>query len=387
MTRRTWVLDGATALLLAGLAVVEVLSAHGLVDALVADPGAPVGPLGLDLFLAGLVTLPAAARRRWPVVVPVGVLCVHVLANLLVVHHLPFFGAMLTLGLLAYTLGRHARGQVARWGWVGPPVFAVSLWVHVPEARDPAGALYVILLLTAPWMAGRVIRRLDSQRAELDAALTLVSGLEEERREAALLAERARIAREMHDVLAHGVSVMVVQTGAARLELPPDSPVRDSLLSVEQTGRRVLDELRRTVGLLRSPDGVDDTAPSARLSDLPQLVDTMRDAGLRVDLDVGEVTRIDPARELAAYHVVREALTNALRHAGRTRVHVRVSGADALHVSVRDEGGIGTPDRGGSGHGLRGLRERVALYGGDLRTGRRGEGFEVEALIPWEERR
>ena len=77
----------------------------------------------------------------------------------------------------------------------------------------------------------------------------------------------------------------------------------------------------------------------------------------------------------------------ALRHAGRTRVHVRVTGADALHVSVRDEGGIGTPDRGGSGHGLRGLRERVALYGGDLRTGRRGEGFEVEALIPWEERR
>lgn len=378
--------DGAVAVLLAVLAVVEVLSSHGVIEALVADPEAPVGPLWLDLPFAALVTLPAAARRVWPVAVPVGILAVHVAANVTVVHYLPFFGAMLTLGVLAYTFGRHAREPLARWGWLGPVAFAGTFWVHLPEAQDAASLLYVTFLLTAPWVAGRVIRRLDTQRAELDRALRQVSSLEDERRETALLAERARIAREMHDVLAHGVSVMVVQTGAARLDLPEDSPARDALLSVEQTGRRVLGELRRTVGLLRAPHGGEDVAPSAQLRDLPELVDAMRDAGLDVELDVRDVERSDAARELVAYHVVREALTNSLRHAGRTRARVAVSGGDALHVTVTDEGGRPTQRVDGAGYGLTGLRERVELYGGSLSTGRSGHGFAVDAVIPWEER-
>lgn len=379
------VVDGAVALLLAVLAVIEVLSSHGFADVLVADPEATVGPLWLDLGFAALVTLPAAGRRLAPVVVPLAVLGVHVVANLTTVHHLPFFGGMLTLVVLAYTFGRYAPEAWARWGWLGPIAFAGTFWVHLPEAQDAASLLYVTFLLTAPWVAGRVIRRLDRQRSELDAALTHVSVLEEQRRDAALLAERARIAREMHDILAHGVSVMVVQTGAARLDLPEDSPVRDSLLSVEQTGRRVLDELRRTVGLLRAPDSGDDTTPSAQLRDLPELVNLMQDSGLDVELDIGAVERHDAARELVVYHVVREALTNSLRHAGRTTARVTVTGEDALRVMVRDEGGRPAHQVDGAGYGLTGLQERVALYGGTLRAGRCGAGFEVVAVVPWEE--
>ncbi|AXH97412.1 sensor histidine kinase [Ornithinimicrobium avium] len=385
MARRERLVDGALALALAVLGVMEVLSAHGLVGGVVADPEAPVGPLWLDLSFAALVTLPAAWRRLWPVAVPLAVLGVHVIANVTTVHHLPFFGALLTLGVLAYTFGRYAPHAWARWGWLGPLAFAGTVWVHLPGAQNAASILYVTFLLTAPWVAGRVIRRLDLQRSELESALHHVSVLEEQRREAALLTERARIAREMHDVLAHGVSVMVVQTGAARLDLPQDSHVREALLSVEQTGRRVLDELRRTVGLLRAPDTGDAITPSARLRDLPGLVDSMRDAGLDVELDIRDVERHDVARELVVYHVVREALTNSLRHAGRTTTRVTVTGGEALQVTVRDAGGRPAQRVEGAGYGLTGLRERVALYGGTLRAGRCGEGFEVVAVIPWEE--
>lgn len=385
MTRRPLLVDGTVALLLAGLAVIEILSAHGHLDALVADPDATVGLLWLDLALAVGTCLPVTLRRVRPAAVIGVVFGLQVLANVLFVHHFPFFSGIGALMLAVYSFGRHARPDLARWGWLAALSWTSTFPLHTPEARDPASVLYAGLLLTAPWLAGLVIQRLASQRRALDAALAELSRLEDTRREASLLAERTRIAREMHDVLAHGVTVMVVQAGAARLEIPEESAARSSLLAVEQTGRRVLMELRRTVGLLRSPDTVNASAPAPGLRDLPALIDSMQAAGLRVTLTVGEMSRPDAARELVAYRIVQEALTNSLRHAGRTTAQVRVSGGKALTVQVSDSGGRAKSAAVGGGFGLAGLRERVELYGGTLSTTRRGRGFELTAVIPWEE--
>ena len=377
-------MDGAVALVLAGGAVIEILSAHGYLDVLVADSDPTVGVLWFDLVLGVVTCLPVALRRVRPAATFGLAFALQILTNTLVAHHFPFFTGLLALTLMAYSFGRHARPGLGRWGWLATVAWAMTFPLHTTEARDPASVLFAGLLLTAPWAAGLAIQRIASQRRALDAALAELSRLEENRREAALLAERARIAREMHDVLAHGVTVMVVQAGAARLEVPEDSAARASLLSVEQAGRQVLSELRRTVGLLRSPDAAGDPAPAPGLADLPALVESMRAAGLRVTLDVAEGGRPDAARELVAYRIVQEALTNSLRHAGPTAAVVRVSGGDALTVQVKDTGGR-TRTADGGRFGLAGLRERVELYGGTLSTGRAGAGFELTAVIPWDE--
>ncbi len=277
------------ALVLAGLAAIEVLSAHGYLGLLLANPSATIGPLSVDLVLLVAMTLPVALRRVRPVLALAVVLAVHVIANLLVTHHFPFFGGLGSLAILTYSFGRHAPRHLVRWGWLAPMAWAATFPVRTPEARDPASVLYAAVLLTLPWVAGMVIRRLSDQHRALDVALRKLSALEEARHEAALLTERARIAREMHDVLAHGVTVMVIQTGAARLELPADSPARGALLTVEATGRTVLGELRRTVGLLRSPSTGDSALPQPGLRELPTLVESMRTAGL--DVNVQSVAR------------------------------------------------------------------------------------------------
>lgn len=386
MVRRSLLVDGAVALGLTGVAVNEILSAHGHLAVLVADPDATIGTLWLDLVLAALTMLTVALRRvRAAVAFSVG-FGLQVVANLLFVHHFPFFSGLTALTILAYSFGRHVRPELARWGWLAALTWTATFPLHTTEARDLASVLFAGIVLAAPWGAGLVIQRLSSQRRTLDAALAELSRLEDTRREAALLAERTRIAREMHDVLAHGVTVMVVQSGAARLEMPEDSAARGSLLAVEETGRRVLSELRRTVGLLRSPETADSAAPAPGLQDLPALVDSMQEAGVRVDLDLGNVNRSDAARELVAYRIVQEGLTNALRHAGPTTASVRVTGGAALTVQVTDTGGrrAATPPDGG-GFGIAGLRERVELYGGTLSALRGEAGFELTAVIPWEE--
>jgi signal transduction histidine kinase len=215
---------------------------------------------------------------------------------------------------------------------------------------------------------------------------------EEAREQEALRAaaeERRRIAREMHDVVAHSVSVMVVQAGGARRILERD-PARAIAAGeqIERTGREALAEMRRLLGVL-NPEGEEPAAlaPQPTLDGLGALADRARAAGLPVSLHVEGAPRPLPTGvDLAAYRVVQEALTNALKHAGTTptEVHVRW-GATQLELEILDRGPGGTADRatGESGHGLVGMRERVRLYGGELETGRRrGGGFRVHARIP-----
>ena len=201
----------------------------------------------------------------------------------------------------------------------------------------------------------------------------------------AVVEERARIARELHDVIAHNVSMMVVQAGAERRVLDDEqSSTREVLETVEQIGRGALTEMRRLVGMLRT-DAPDSLSPQPGLDDVPALVTQIREAGLPVELSVeGERRALPAGIELSAYRIVQEALTNTLKHAGgaHAEVHVRY-GSDSLELEILDDGPGGPARASGGGHGLVGMRERVELYGGRLVAGRRADGgFSVHVLLP-----
>lgn len=375
--------------LAADVALAAVFTALGLVQLFVPnDDGYYDGPLALNIFLTLVMTFSLAARRVWPFEVAFGALLIQVLPTPFVATGSSFYGMAVPAAILVFGAARWgSRPQAVAVGAL-PLVLFPAQAIHVPAFREWQELVFPILMLGSSWAAGRVINRLDWQRHELDAALNRVAEQQEELNRQAVLAERARIAREMHDVVAHGVSVMLVQAGSARVELPEGGVAsRRSLLAVEQAGREVLGELRRVVSLLR---GEDDPAvdPAPGLADLPMLVDSMRSVGLEVILEVAPEATADAGRELAVYRIVQEALTNALRHAGPTQVEVRV-GVDGgeLTVDVVDGGpptGHRPPERVGSGSGLIGLRERIAMYGGRLDSGRRGDGYAVHAGIPVE---
>jgi signal transduction histidine kinase len=201
----------------------------------------------------------------------------------------------------------------------------------------------------------------------------------------AVVEERARIARELHDVIAHHVSMIVVQAGAERRVLgEANASTREVLETVEQIGRGALTETRRLLGMLRG-EGSESLTPQPGLGDVPALVGQLREAGLPVELQVeGERRELPVGIELSAYRIVQEALTNALKHAGEARatVHVRY-GAEALELEIADDGAGGAARAAGGGHGLVGMRERVALYGGRFQASRNpGGGFVVRVLLP-----
>jgi signal transduction histidine kinase len=201
----------------------------------------------------------------------------------------------------------------------------------------------------------------------------------------AVVEERARIARELHDAIAHNVSMMVVQAGAERRVLDDEGgPTREVLETIEQIGRTALTEMRRLVGMLRSDDD-DPLAPQPGIDDLTTLVAQVREAGLPVELEVGgEGRRLPVGLELSAYRIVQEALTNALKHAGDARATVRVHyGPDSLELEIVDDGAGSTAPVASGGHGLVGMRERVALYGGRFDAGRPAAGgFVIRVLLP-----
>jgi signal transduction histidine kinase len=199
----------------------------------------------------------------------------------------------------------------------------------------------------------------------------------------AVVEERARIARELHDVVAHHVSTMVLQAGAERRAVD-STETREVLEGIEQVGRSALREMRRMVEMLRQ-DGPDELAPQPRLGEVSLLIEQLRSAGMDVAMTVeGEPRGLPEGIELSAYRIVQEALTNALKYAGGAGTQVRIGyGAEALELEIVDAGGAHQAPDVGSGHGLVGMRERVAMYGGTFEAGRiRGGGFGVRVLLP-----
>jgi signal transduction histidine kinase len=242
------------------------------------------------------------------------------------------------------------------------------------DSSIPFGIVTLFVMLLVRRVLGDRDRRVQLAERERDLAA----------REA-VVEERARIARELHDAIAHNVSMMVVQAGAERRTLADGSQTREVLETVEQIGRSALTEMRRLVGMLRS-DGAEPLAPQPGLRDLETLVTQVREAGLPVELRVdGDPRELPVGLELSAYRIVQEALTNALKHAG-SDAHATVTvsyGADSLSLEVADDGAGSPVEVTGGGHGLVGMRERVALYGGRFEAARRnGGGFAVRVLLP-----
>jgi signal transduction histidine kinase len=283
--------------------------------------------------------------------------------------------------IAAYTVANREDRRRALWGLAAVVVLGL-VWI----ALDPVDDEWVIRLQGLAWITPWVAAWLLG--AYLRTRRLYVQGLVREREERAQVAvaeERARIARELHDVIGHSVSVMTVQASAVRRLMRADQArERAALETVEATGREALAEMRRMVGVLRAPEAGPDLAPPPTLDQLNRLLETVRGAGLEVDLRTeGTVVPLPPGLDLTAYRLVQEALTNTLKHAQARRAEVRLSyHPDALAVTVRDDG-CGPPADPSTGAGLVGLAERVAVYGGSLGTGPAdGGGYELRASLP-----
>lgn len=333
-----------------------------------------------------LATLPLLVRRRFPLAAPACVFAA--LAGMTLVHPEATSTSWLLVPLFLafWAVGTYAEPRAA----VAGLVTGVAAIVAVIE-RDPdvgyADASGHFLVAVGVWLAAVVLRRRAGRAAALE---ELTAALERERRQRerqAIADERRRIARDLHDVVGHGVSVMTVQAGAARL-LVSENPerARSALASVEETGRQALAEMRRLLGILRPDEGRPELAPEPGLARLDELLEHTRAAGLPVELAVeGEPRTLAAGVDLAAYRIVQEALTNARKHAGPAHARVALRyGREALEVEIADDGRAAA-NGAGAGHGLVGMRERVALYGGELEAGpRRGGGFAVRARLPLE---
>jgi signal transduction histidine kinase len=262
---------------------------------------------------------------------------------------------------------------------LGAAVLALPTLVAVAVRGEPKGGVsFTVIALVVMLLVRRVVgdRERRAQIAERERDLVA--------REA-VVEERARIARELHDVIAHHVSMIVLQAGAERRVLDDaNASTREVLETVERTGRSALTEMRRLLGMLRG-DANEPLTPQPGLGDVPVLVRQLQEAGLPVELHVeGERGELPVGIELSAYRIVQEALTNALKHAGKASASVNIRyGSDSLELEIADDGaGASTPVSSG-GHGLVGMRERVALYGGHLDAGRRPSGgFVVRVLLP-----
>jgi signal transduction histidine kinase len=335
----------------------------------------------LLLFLGVLV----AVRRRMPLLL-LGALLVGAAAE-------PWTGDAgggevlgLFVLLAVYTAAAHTE---RRSMWVAAAItfaMAVIVMINDPDGVNLGAIVFFGLLFGTPWAVGRAIRHRRQREVALEDRATALEREQEQRARAAVAEERTRIARELHDVVAHAISVIVIQARGARrvLDTEPDE-TRSALDTIEVTGQRALGEMRRLLAMLRVGDDELAFAPQPTLLRLEELVADVQRAGLPVDLRVeGDPAELPPGVDLSAYRIVQEALTNALKHAGPAQARVVVRyGEDGLELEVADDG-PGVQNGDGGGHGLIGIQERVSMLGGDLEAGRQPEGgYAVRARLPY----
>jgi signal transduction histidine kinase len=346
------------------------------------------GPKPLAVPLTIVITGSVAVRRRRPLAVGAVVLVTNAVMILAAGGSTSVALAVAWMcSLYAIAVWTDTRGFVAG---IGVLVCSNALTVLKPPV-EVASVRDAWLFTVIPGVAMVLLRgavRGRQLRAEgLAARAELLEREHELRAHEAVAEERARIARELHDLVAHNVSVMVIQAGAERHALPDDqAPTRETLASIEQAGRQALAEARRLLGMLRLDGQREELAPQPGLDQIDVLLEQVRRAGLGVTLEIeGEPVPLTAGVDLCVYRIVQEGLTNALKHAGPAHAEVRLRYAPrSLDVEIRDDG-VGPSEAGGnvSGHGLIGMRERVALYGGTLHAGPcEPRGFEIRAHLP-----
>jgi signal transduction histidine kinase len=367
-------IDRYVAAALIALAQVELWVGHAI-------PGPKVLAVPLAVVMAGTV----AFRRAHALLAPSIALACNV--TLIVANGSPGESVALAISwfcaLYAIAVWTETRGFLLGIG----ALVAGNAITLIPDASGFGGTwLFTVIPIAAMLLIRRAVRDRQLRADMLAARAELLEREHELRAQEAVVEERARIARELHDLVAHNVSVMVIQAGAERHALPPDQqPTRDALASIEQAGRQALADARRLLGMLRRVGDREELAPQPGIGEIGGLIEQVQRAGLQVALAVeGEPRPLEPGLDLCAYRIVQEGLTNALKHAGRSHAEVRLRYApDALEVGVCDDGAAGAAMVDGAGQGLIGMRERVALYGGELQAGLRdGGGFEIRARLP-----
>jgi signal transduction histidine kinase len=355
------------------------------------------------------MTVPLMVRTRFPlpVLFVVGALFIAAQVRQIGDNLVP----SIALFLAIYTVGAWcANRTVARWSRV-VVIVAMFSWLGVglvkaltlppqdfPGAAGPLDPLLAVILyqivfnllyFVSAYFFGSMAWLSQRRRAQLEHSTAELRRSQERNTQGAVIAERVRIARDLHDVVAHHVSVMGVQAGAARRVLARDpDTASDALRAVEETARVAIGELRGLLGVLRAdepgmcapPEPASEAHPG--LAQLPDLLSTARSAGLEVDYGVfGDERPVPDGVALSAYRVAQEALTNVVKHAGARKVDVRVRYlADSLEVEITDDGHAGPVS--GTGFGLLGMRERVAVHGGELEVGPRRDGYRVRAALP-----
>ena len=345
------------------------------------------GPRWVNVIAAAGVTLPVAWRKPFPLVVAP-------LMSAFAVWQEAMNGDLIentvtpvfTVPLAVYSMGVLLDRRRALIGYgLTQALFWIALGIQSEQFND---YVFGFVLIGGPFLVGRIVNARVELARELREKAARLEKEQQERARLAVAEERARIAREMHDVVAHNLSVMVVQSSAAR-RMIDRNPERasEALASVEHTGREALAEMRRMLDMLRGADEAPALAPQPSIDELDGLVERAREAGLDVDLEVeGERRRVQSSVDLSCFRIVQEALSNTIQHADANHARVRLRyGPSSVEVDVTDDGrAVRAPDNG-RGHGLVGMRERVAMLGGSLEAGYRPNGgFEVRATLPLE---
>jgi len=368
------------------------------------DVWRPFGDNGPTPALAGprpaeaVVMLVGTGALLWRRRSPLAVLTVMAAVNLVQILALSptaeFYAGLLPALVVVYSAGAHDDRWQREGGLLACIVIFTVIVALIPSLHNVGGPLFGIAAIGVSWTVGRIVGVRGRRAGRLSVLARRLHAEQADEARRATATERARIARELHDVIAHNVSVIVVQAvaalGAAEDSHGPrhgfDGDVVTALNSIERSAREALAEMRRLVGILHDDEGLA-LAPPPGLSSLGTLIENLRAAGLPVEFATeGAPRELAAGVDLSAYRIVQEALTNVVKHAGPATVSVRVRyQVQQLELLIEDDGGKPVPAPAPGGHGLIGMRERAAIYGGTLQAGRRpGSGFRVRAQFPLE---
>lgn len=368
----------ALLLAMAGIGITGAVLGRGRTDG-------PEGPLWFDILAILLIVVPLLARRRFPFGAPAAMGIAVALTSFVDRTVVPYDGVTFLVGCAAIFLVGSLRDRVQAVAGFAIAEGVLVVVIHNDPRSSVGNFVVASIIFAIVWTIAFGVGRKSLEADEAKERANRAEREREERASAAVAEERARIARELHDVVGHSVSVMTVQASGVRRLLRPDQErERQALLVVERTGREALAEMRRMVGVLRRPEEAPALAPQPSLDHLSRLVEQAREAGLPVEMRIeGEATQLPAGVDLTAYRLVQEGLTNVVKHAGATRAEVLVHYGDGfVEVTVKDNGqGVGNGDSGG--HGLVGMRERVSVYGGELDAGpQTGGGYRLHAKLP-----